>query len=214
MYLLHRWYRPKAVGVLSVRDTGDDPIDWHSEVVTSAHDRPDIRLCTRVMIRARPSWCIQIPGAVVRKRIPEVRVVVLDMIIENLQQPVADLEDAANRNIVCGPWHILEANELLTMVVVITSRWCSWGRDPSLRCCCGSSVITSTTTCPLSGRKVAVSAGSDSVPLFGGNVFSDVTNWRWRRRPRQQDTGLVRFNQRWLSRRGGSSSALSNVWTC
>ena len=103
MYLLHRWYGPKAVGVLSVRDTGNDPIDWHSEVVTSAHDRPDIRLCTRVMVRARPSWCIQVPGAVVRKRIPEVRVVVLDVIIENLQQPVTDLEDAANRNIVNRP---------------------------------------------------------------------------------------------------------------
>ena len=142
MYLLHRWYGPKAVGVLSVRDTGNDPIDWHSEVVTSAHDRPDIRLCTRVMVRARPSWCIQVPGAVVRKRIPEVRVVILDVIIENLQQPVTDLEDAANRNIVCRPGHVLESNELLTMVV-ITSRWCSWGRDPSLRCCCGSGVIAS-----------------------------------------------------------------------
>ena len=140
MYLLHRWHGPKAVGVLSVRDTGNDPIDWHSEVVASALNRPDIRLCTGVMIWARPSWCINVPGAVVRKRIPEVRVVILDVVVENLQQPVTDLEDAANRNIVCRPGHILESNELLTMVV-ITSRWCSWGRDPSLRCCCDSGLI-------------------------------------------------------------------------
>ena len=84
MHLLHRGYRPKAARVLSVGNTGDDPIDWHSEVVASAHDRPDIRLSTRVMIRARLSWRIQVPGVVVRKRVLEIRVVVLDMIIENL----------------------------------------------------------------------------------------------------------------------------------
>ena len=50
MHLLHRGYRPKAAWVLSVRNTGDDPINWHPKVVASAQDRPDIAFCASVMV--------------------------------------------------------------------------------------------------------------------------------------------------------------------
>ena len=44
VYLFHRRNGPKAAGVLSVRDACNDSVDRHSEVVSSAHDCPNIAL--------------------------------------------------------------------------------------------------------------------------------------------------------------------------
>ena len=44
MYLLHRWNGPEAAGVFCVGDASDNSIDGHPEVVTGAHNRPDIAL--------------------------------------------------------------------------------------------------------------------------------------------------------------------------
>ena len=42
VYLFHRRNGPKAAGILSVRDARNDSVDRHSEVVSSAHDCPNI----------------------------------------------------------------------------------------------------------------------------------------------------------------------------
>ena len=119
---------------------------------------------------------------------------ILNVIVQNLQQPITNLEDTTNRHIACRPGDVLKPNELLAMVVV-TSRWRCWGRDPSLRCCRSSSVVTSATACPLSGCEVAVGAGSDRIPLFCGDILGDMTHWWRRRRPCQQNSGLIRLDR-------------------
>ena len=44
MHLLHRWDGPETTGVFCVWDASDNSIDGHPEVVTGAHDRPDVAL--------------------------------------------------------------------------------------------------------------------------------------------------------------------------
>ena len=44
MYLLHRGNGPEATGIFCVRDASDNSVDGNPEVVTGAHNCPDIAL--------------------------------------------------------------------------------------------------------------------------------------------------------------------------